>query len=349
MLYGKPVVQKDMREMVTRSTRELEMIDGCHVLVTGANGMIAHYFVCMLMHANLVSGTNIRVSALVRNGARARELFSAFIDHPLFNLIVQDVCTPINVENKVDYIIHAASSASPKWIKNDPVGIIRANTLGAMNTCELARSNPGSRLLLTSTREVYGRVDGKNLLDESCMGATDPLEPRSCYPESKRIAEQICCSYGVQYGMDYVIARIAHVYGPGMDIGNDGRVMSDFVSDAVNRRDIVLNSAGDAERAFCYLQDAVCALVSILVTGSSGEAYNVANELEPITVLRLAEKLADLSPHDIGVAFAKDVDRSGYCSYERVALDCSKLELLGWRPVINLDEGLMRTLESFGG
>ena len=344
MLYDYPTVQSDMDELTNCIGDDLSVLDGKTVLVTGANGMLARYLVYLLMYWNESRSGSIRVLALVRSGRRGEESFGAFAGSPFFRLVVQDVCDPIEMGEQVDFAIHAASSASPKYIKADPVGIIRANVEGTRNVLELARRNPECRVLFTSTREVYGEVSGRDLIRETDMGVLDPLDSRSCYPESKRMGEQLCRAYAAQYGVNFVVARIAHAYGPGMSVDGDGRVMADFVSDAVFGRDIVMNSDGSAVRAFLYITDAVAALLHILVAGKTGEAYNVANETEPVTVRDLAEVVARAAGRGCRVVCRPVTDRSAYVAWRRVGLDTSRLEDLGWEPRVDLDMGVRRTL-----
>ncbi|MGN0453050.1 MAG: NAD-dependent epimerase/dehydratase family protein [Ruminococcus sp.] len=347
-LYDKSIVKSDMDNLIGRDYIPYEQLRSKTVLVTGATGMLAYYFTMALMHLNLKKDYGIRVIALVRNAQKAKEKFAGFLGDSRFELLSQDVCKPIEIEGNLDYIFHAAGAASPYFIKNDPTGIIAANTQGTVSVLELAKEKKVTNIIYPSTREIYGKVEGVEFIKETDMGIFDPLDARSCYPESKRIAETILKSYLVQYGVPFTVARIAHSFGPGMIINSDGRVMADFISDAVNSRNIVLKSDGLAERAFCYITDAVAALFAIMLKGQCGEAYNLANETEPTPIKDVAQMLADLFPErGIKVIFDISGDRSGYCTYTRVGLDTSKLESLGWKPEVKLADGLKNTVLSF--
>lgn len=348
MLYNKAVVQKDLSAIVADSHISFEGLREKTVLVTGAMGMIAYYFTCTLMYLNQHSDMHIKVIALVRNGDRAREGFKGFLESRYFQLMIQDVCETIDYEGRIDYIFHAAGGASPKMIKNDPLGIIRANVEGTFNILELAKKRGAIRVVYPSTREVYGKVENVSWITESMMGITDPLENRSCYPESKRMAEQIFKSYYISQGINSTLLRIAHVYGPGMDIDHDGRVMSDFISDIVNERDIVLKSDGSAERAFCYLSDAVRAIFLTMLKDTGFEVYNIANETEPMEIRNVAKILVDMKREKgLQIVYQIEDDHSNYCSFQRVGLDTAKLEALGWKPFVTLREGLQKTVDSF--
>src|SRR5262249_53731189 len=159
-------------------------------------------------------------------------------------LIVQDVCQPVTIDGPVDYIVHAASQASPKYFGRDPVGTLSANVLGTRHLLELARQKQSRGFLYFSSAEVYGQLDPARIpAPESACGPVDPLDVRSCYAESKRMGETMCVCWAYQYGVPARIVRPFHTYGPGMAL-DDGRVFSDFVAAIVQERDIVLTSNG---------------------------------------------------------------------------------------------------------
>ena len=346
-IYAKDVVKSDLDKLIARDI-PFEKLKNKTVLVTGATGMLAGYFTMTLMHLNIVKNYNIKVLALARTGDKPEEKFSGFLNDPNFVILEQDVCEPINYDGDINYIFHAAGPASPYFIKNFPTTVISANTQGTVNILELARTKNVENIIYPSTREVYGEVKDTELIKETDMGTFDPMDARSCYPESKRMAETILKSYLVEFGVPFTVMRIAHSYGPGMIIGNDGRVMSDFITNAVNRTDIVMKSEGLAERAFCYVTDAVAALFTVMLKGKIGEAYNLANETEPMAIRDVAQLIADSFPErNIKVVFEIESDTSGYCNYKRVGLDTTKLEALGWKPEISLKEGLVNTVISF--
>lgn len=349
MNYGNQIIRDDMRELAKREL-PFEELDGKNILVTGASGMLAAYMVYFFMYLNETRNYGIKVTALVRNEKKAWEKFEEFRENPNFHLMVQDVCETVETDGKLDYIVHAAGNASPYFILNDPVGIIAANTAGTVNILELARKTGVKKVLYTSTREVYGKMpEGTEEIYENTFGNLDPMEFRACYPESKRMAETICQSYYQQYNVPFTAVRIAHSYGPGMTIDNDGRVMSDFISDIVHDRNIVLKSTGDAERAFCYITDAVAGMLCALLKGRAGEAYNIANEKEPLPIREAAHMLTELFPEK-GLKVVFDIPETmsaGYSRMGRTRLNTEKLEALGWSSRIPLKEGLKRTVESF--
>lgn len=318
-------------------------LDNKTVLITGATGMLASYITHFLLKLNLEMGINVRTIILCRNRENAIKMFG---QPECLTIMCQDVCSPIETEQGIDYILHFAGNASPYFIVNDPVGICRSNLLGTFNVAELAKEKGCRKVLFASTREVYGRNEESGLLDETSFGTLDCMEDRACYPESKRAAETILHSYHLQYGIPCCMLRIAHSYGPGMKLGNDGRVMADFMNDAVCGRDIVIKSTGEAERAFCYITDAVTAIMTVMLKGADGQAYNIANETEPMMIRDVAAIIAK-HQGEISVSYKQGSDSKGYCNYRRTGLDTSKVEYLGWKPAVSLEEGIRRTLESF--
>lgn len=345
--YTNPIVQEDMEQMA-KTPSAWHKLNNKTVLVTGASGMLATYTTYFLCYIHKECGVNVRVVALCRNKSKADALFSYFYSESWFKLILQDICEPIHCLGRIDYIFHLAGNASPYFIKNDPVGIIKSNLIGTYNVLEFARDKEPEKVLFASTREVYGKNEDINLLTEDDYGSVNPLEDRACYPESKRAAETMFRSYSLQYDINFNTVRIAHSYGPGMRLACDGRVMADLMNNLINGEDIVLKSDGTAERAFIYITDAVLAMFSVLFSGEKGLAYNIANETEPISIRDLASLLASFSmDKQLKVVFdIPKIKSSTYTNYKRSGLDTKKLELLGWKPVVTLKEGVARTINS---
>lgn len=348
--YNNRIVQTDLQEIINTPIQWFEFQHKT-VLVTGANGMLATYLIYTFLYLADKTGIDIKVIALSRSLDKTRELYKEFLDKPYFVVLHQDICEPITYKGHVDYVYHFAGNASPFYIKNDPVGIVKSNLLGTFNVMEFARDKEPARVVFASTREVYGDTSFSILSEDESFGKINPLDIRSCYPESKRAAETILKSYFNQYGVKSVIARIAHSYGLGMKIDNDGRVMSDFIYNAVHGQDIVLLSEGSAVRSFCYITDAILGLLQITLYAHPGEAYNLSNETEPLPIRDVARLIADSFPErNIKVIFAsgENEHKEGYCNYPRVALDTQKIESLGFCPQISLKEGVIRTVKSWG-
>lgn len=341
--YRHPQVQSDLDELLQQDV-PWHQLQGKTVLVTGATGMLASYVGFTLLALNEKRHLNIQPVFLARSEEKLQQVYGDALAG--VHCLEQDVCSPIHYPGTVDYIFHAAGAASAYAILNDPVGIINANVQGTRQVLTLAVSCKTQNITFASTREVYGNVQGKVFIDESDMGTLDPLNPRDCYPESKRLAEAMLMAYYKQYGVPFNSLRIAHTYGPGMQIESDGRVMADLMNDTVNARDIVLNSTGEAERAFCYITDAISGIFRVMLQGEPGKAYNLANEKEPIRIIDLANLLQTLAGHGKSVRVELK-SQAGYTNYMRSALNTRRLENLAWQPQVTLSDGLKRTLKAF--
>lgn len=343
------IVLKDIHNLIENKQYDRTFREST-ILITGATGHIAKYISFYFLELNRSKDANNRIILLARNQAKAEKVFADYLDDPGVEFLYQDVCDPLNCNIPADYIFHAAGSASAVAIRSNPVGIIKANTIGTINVLDYAVKNGCKKVLFLSTREIYGKVDGVDNITEGDMGVMDPLSSRNCYPESKRMAEALLESYHNQYGIDYNVLRIAHTYGPEMSISNDGRVMADFMDCVVHDRDIVLNSDGSAIRGFCYVADTLNGILMVAAEGEPDAAYNLANETEPKMIRDVAQMLVAASGNEnLSVQYkeADEATKKGYLGYKIVRLDTSRIEELGWKPEVLLQDGLKRTLDYF--
>jgi len=345
---SRTILQEDM-EQIFSSNIKWDFLINQTVLITGANGFLPAYMVDFLMflNKNYFKNTKCKVIALVRNFEHSQQRFENYLIESEFSLLHQDVSEEITIKEKLDYIIHAASPASPKYYSFDPVGVSLPNILGTKNILELARKNNIKSLLYFSSGEIYG--DTKNIhIKETDYGYLDLLDLRSCYAESKRMGESLCVSYFHQHKVPIKIVRPFHTYGPGMKL-DDGRVFADFVSNIVNNENIVLKSDGQAERVFCYLADATIGFFTILLHARSGEAYNLANPKAKISIRKLAELLVTLFP-DKNLTVKYDFKRGDNymkSKVESITPDITKIERLGWKPTTSIENGFKKTIWSY--
>jgi len=343
------IVEEDISKILA-APLSWSRFDGASVLITGAAGFLPAYMVDTLLVRNERSGSPLtRVVGLVRNLERARKRFAAYTGRDDLELIEHDVIArPPRIEG-IDFIIHAASQASPKFYRTDPVGTILANTLGTEHMLHLAAQTKLSAFLFFSSGDVYGPTPARTPTGEKDYGPVDCLDIRSCYGESKRLGENLCVAFHHQHGVPATIVRPFHTYGPGMRL-DDGRVFADFVADVVHRRPIVLKSDGAATRAFCYLSDAAAGFFKVLLEGQAGQAYNIGNDLAECSIAELAELLVQLFP-ERGLAVIRR-ERSADDPYipsrlERSCPDISLARRLGWNPLVGPADGFLRTVRSF--
>ena len=317
--------------------------DGRRFLITGATGLIGSYLVDALLALNEAGGAGVTIYAAGRSEAGMRARFGAAMDDPRFHWLPYDATKPLRFDGEADYVIHAATSAHPMAYSTDPVGIMQANLFGAMQLLELLRERGHGRFLMLSTGEIYGENPAlPEGFSEGDSGWIDTMRPRSCYPESKRAAETLCASYAAQYGVDAVVARLCHVYGPTFTPSNS-RADAQFIRKALAGEDIVMKSTGAQVRSFCYVADAVAALLTLLRAGEAGQAYNVANRGSVASIREYAETLADIAGVKLTFDLPPEAEKAGYTRITRAVLNPAKLEGLGWRPRYDLRAGLEET------
>lgn len=292
---------------------------------------------------------NLNIIGLARNLEGANLRFAAYQNLQALKLLKHDLQFEVLLSNRADIIIHAASQASPKYYGSDPVGTALPNIVGTISLLKYAVESKSSQFLFFSTGEVYGHLDNlEKGIQETDMGKIDPLDVRSCYAESKRMGENLCISYMHQYGVPIKIARIFHTYGPGMKL-DDGRVFADFVRNIVMKEPIIMRSHGLAIRPFCYLADTVSGVITILTKGVAGQAYNISNPLQRISVIGLAQLLQKAYP-ERNIEIEKLFDEPpGYIASQISDLnpDVTKLNALGWSAKIGIEDGFKRTIRSY--
>jgi UDP-glucuronate decarboxylase len=346
------IVAEDV-ERILQADLSWERFAGATVMVTGAGGFLARYLVEVLAALNAV-GSGPRILGIVRDLKKARHHFAHLLDRGILDLIQHDISLPLPAGlPRADFVIHAASNASPKFYGRDPVGTMSANTSGTTYILDYAKKSCAQGVLYFSSGEVYGiPLDANLAVTEDAYGYLDPTKVRSCYAESKRCGETMCVSWAHQFQVPAKIVRPFHTYGPGMAL-DDGRVFADFVADAVACRDIVLRSDGNAIRPFCYLADATLGFLHVLLKGECATAYNVANPDAEIAIRDLADLIAGIHPAK-GLKVARPSTNDVPTSYlksdlHRALPSIDRVRSLGWRPTTSILDGFRRTIESYAG
>lgn len=340
------IIEQDMKNIFKRNI-SYSTLKGKNILITGATGMLASYLVYFLIWLNEYKKFNMSIIVLVRSYEKCRSCFGKYMERKYFSVRFDNVCAAIDIESDIDYIIHAASLASPQHYGVCPVDVAAPNVLGTYYLLELAKKKKVNGFLYFSSGDVYGKMPfGTGSFGENVMGIMDPLEPHSCYGESKRMGETWCKSFYRQYDVPVYVARIAHTYGPMMDIENDPRVFASFMKCLIHKEDIKMLSDGTAKRPFCYIADAIAAFFIILLSGKAGEAYNMSNECEFISIKDLAEKILSLDPsgklkivkkqRGASEVYMENVNNKDNC------LSSKKLCDLGWRCEFDVLEGFRR-------
>ncbi|BBN02938.1 UDP-glucuronate decarboxylase [Marchantia polymorpha subsp. ruderalis] len=295
------------------------------ILITGGAGFIGSHLVDRLME----EGTN-EVIVADNFFTGTKENLKRWMGHPNFELIRHDVTEPLLVE--VDQIYHLACPASPIFYKHNPVKTIKTNVMGTLNMLGLAK-RVGARILLTSTSEVYGDPL-EHPQKEEYWGNVNPIGVRSCYDEGKRVAETLMFDYHRQHGVEIRIARIFNTYGPRMNI-DDGRVVSNFIAQALRGEVMTVQAPGTQTRSFCYVSDMVDGLMK-LMRGENTGPINIGNPGE-FTMLELAEAVKELIAPE---ASYKITENTPDDPRQRKPDITKATKLLGWAPTVSLHQGL---------
>lgn len=344
------IIKEDL-ELIYKSDLNWRKLKNSTVLVTGAYGLLASYMVYMLLYLNkLDSSFKIKTLILVRNIEKAEKKFVEYLDDPNLQIIKGDVSEKIEVDCQLDYIIHAASPASSQFYGTNPISVIMPNVFGTKYLLDLAVTNKVKGFLFFSSGEVCGKIE-KEFINEEDSGFLNPTDIRSCYGESKRMAENICICYYHQHKIPVYIVRPDHTYGPTMDLENDNRVFSEFVSNIINNKDIVIKSDGLATRTFCYLSDATEGFFRVLLNGKPGKSYNVSNPNGKVTIRELAEILVSSFPEkNLRVTYQQGISNNQYLENKhklRPSLSTKKIEDIGYNCRVSVKDGFSRTVKSF--
>ena len=302
-----------------------------NIVITGGSGFVGSYLCEKLINDehkiividNLLTGSTENINHLMN-----KENFS-FIEH--------DVQNHIEIENKVDYVLHFASAASPKAYTEHPVNTLKAGSVGTINTLGLAKKHD-AEYLLASTSEVYGDplISPQN---EEYWGNVNPNGERSMYDEAKRFAEAAVATYSRSYDLKTKIVRIFNTYGPRMQL-NDGRVVTNFIVQALKNENITIYGDGSQTRSFSYVEDTVAGIIS-LMNSSEYDVFNIGNPNE-MTVGQLAEKIIELTDSTSQIKYLELPNDDP----KQRKPDITKAKTkLNWEPKVNLEDGLTKTIK----
>lgn len=322
-------------------------LQGKAVLVTGATGLVGSLMLRYLLYARVVDNVDVRLVGVARSEEKAHSIFGRFYDAVewAFADLARD---SVSISGPVDYIVHGAAVTTSRTMVEKPVDVIDLSLRGTRSMLELAHEK-GAVLLYLSSMEVYGNVEAHGKTSERKLGYIDLAAVRSCYPESKRLCENLCVAFGAQYGVDARAARLAQTFGAGV-LPGESRAVVAFARAASRGEPVCLKTRGLSEANYVYASDAVSALLTILLRGEAGEAYNVSNEACHTTVAGMAQ----LAIETVGAPGSKlvfDLDESnssGFAADVRLFLSSEKLRSLGWEPQVDLPTAMSRLVAYLG-
>lgn len=340
--YGDIYVKDLLRiSQLMENFPEFKGLKGKKFLITGANGLIAAAFVDFLLFLNDTYHYDIQVILAVRNKQKAKIRFGELLERLDVELFYYDAMETERFIPDIDYILHAASPANPRQYQQFPVETMHANYIGIKNILDYGKKH-SCRILFISSSEVYGLKNDQLPFKESDYGYVDSLNPRACYPSVKRVAETLCVAYHEEFGVDVLIARPGHVYGPTSNL-EDNRAATDFLFHALAKSDIVLRSEGLQQRSYCYVVDCVSALAYLLTKGQFGKAYNIASTSMNASIKDLAQAFCLVANRQLVFDIAENNGQKNPMNH--AILDGSNLQSLGWQSCFSLDEGVLHTYQ----
>lgn len=345
-IYSSSLYTEDI-EIVSRLRLPWDKLKNKSLMISGATGLIGSFLIDVILEKNYQDDLNCTVYALGRDEEKAKKRFYKFKEDSHFVFIPYDVKYPLVRDDldAVDYVLHLASNTHPLLYATDPIGTITTNLIGVQNLLDFAVKHHTTRFLFASSNEIYGENRGDvELFKEDYCGYIDCNSLRAAYPESKRCGEALCQAYKAQKGLDTVIARLTRSYGPTM-LMSDTKAVSQFIKNGIAGEDIVLKSKGTQYYSYTYVADAVSGLLTVLLSGKSGEAYNIAEENNDIMLKDLAEIIAEINGKKVVYEMPDEVESAGYSKATKARLDGSKLKALGWSPKYDIKPGIERTIE----
>jgi UDP-glucuronate decarboxylase len=345
-----PTIEEDARILLASTATSRKALEGSSIVLAGAGGFLGSYLLDVIAVWNREASARMRVLAVDNFASGVPDRLAHLADEPWLRLVIHDLRQPFEPEEPVNWIIHGASIASPTFYRRFPLETIDVNVQGTRHLLDLARSPDVRGMLYLSSSEIYGDPPPEAIpTTEDFRGLVSCTGPRACYDESKRLGETLCTTYHRLYGTPVKIGRPFNVYGPGQRL-DDRRIIPDLLSSALAGGPLVLLSDGRATRSFCYARDAASAMLAILCQGTNGEAYNLGNDAEEVTILEVARTLQRVAPeahleieHRVSPDALYLTDNP-----QRRRPDLGKLKAIaGWNPEVSLEEGLARTMRSY--
>lgn len=340
-------IQQQDLELLVQSDLDFEKYKNSKIFITGATGLVGSYLVKTFLCCNRIKKLNITVIAAVRNNEKATKIYGELLKRKDLKVFVCDVTKPILYEEEIDYIFHTASVTESKMMVKHPVSTIETAYQGTRNILELAKNKTVLGMVYVSSMEVYGNpnCDVQKVTEEK-LGYIDLTKARSSYSEGKRICECLCNAYVSEYHLPVKIARLAQTFGAGI-LETDARVYAQFAKSVIEQKNIVLHSNGESEGNYCYIREAVEALILLAYKGENGEAYNVVNENNHMKIREMATLVAEkVAGGKIKVIY--DIPENeyiyGYAPPVKMKLSGEKLQKLGWYPKVDLEETYKRMI-----
>jgi len=346
-------ILNDSKEIISNLGDQVNFFDNQKILITGAAGFLGIQFIHFFAHLNSLGILKkpCHISLLDNFIIGKLSWISKISQIKNFTLINSDISKKkIFDKFNYDYIIHAASIASPSFYRKYPIQTMDANVIGLRNLLDCCVSKNVKSFLYFSSSEIYGDPpDNEIPTNENFRGNVSCTGPRSCYDESKRFGETLCVNFWKEKLIPIKIARPFNNYGPGLNI-KDKRVIPDIFESLINEKNIVLYSDGLATRTFCYISDAITGYLQLLLSNKNGESFNIGSEFPEISIKKLANTILKISKKkNMKIIYKKNIDLNYLKdSPQRRCPDITKARnLINFNPKISLHEGLLRTFKYY--
>ena len=337
-----PILQEDLENIV--QNMDLSALKKSTVFITGATGLIGSQVAKALLCYNRLKHEEIHLLLLARTPEKALKCFGALLQRSDLSIVYGDIEQLNTLPISPDYIIHTAAVTASKQFVEHPVCTISVTLNGTQKILELCRKYLIKGMAFLSSMEIYGYPQKGVKIEESEVGKLSPLNVRNSYPLSKVMAETMCIAYEKEWGVPVKIARLTQSFGPSVDYG-DNRIFAEFARCVIEKRPIVLKTKGETERSYLYTADAVSGILTVLLKGIAGKAYNLANEKTYCSIREMAELVAKQG--GISVQYQPmDVAMLGYADTLYMDLSTKAAQALGWQPKVLLPEMYQRMITS---
>lgn len=328
------IYRNDLKKAIRRMN--LELLDNKIFFITGGLGLIGSAIVDVL----LAYGRTNEIYVGARN---QEEFIRRFSNYKKVVFVPYDALEEIRLDIKPDYIIHGAGLASPELYTSSPVETILSNFDGVHALLEYAKENKIERLLYISSSEVYGKKNSNDPFDENTYGEINLDNLRESYAVAKRASEMLCKAYSSEFGVDVVIVRPGHVYGPSAK-KTDKRISSEFSYRAASGQSLIMKSSGLQKRSYCYSIDCAIQILTVLLCGQCSEAYNIGHD-EVTTIREMATYLAKAGNIELRLEMATEEQKNAFNPMNNSSLNNNKVKALGYKDTFSVEEGLTHTVE----
>lgn len=343
-----PIIQEDIGGITKKLGTDAKKLSGKRILITGASGLIGSYLVETIAYLNSENKLSrpCKILGLQKSKINKKGRLGYLLGRSDIEFISHNASVSYTPRQKVDFIVHCAGMSAPASFLADPLSTIDVNVSGIRWILEYAKKKKIDSILYMSSGEIYGNPPSNQIPTlETYNGNVSTSDPRACYTSSKRLAETLCFVYHDKFDVPVKIARPFIVYGPGLGI-EDRRVMADFIRSGLQKKPIEMLSEGKDTRSYCYVADATVAFLKILLSDKNGEVFNVASDIEEVSIHDLAQLIHKICQISDSVKVKKTDASFIKGAPNHVMPDISKLKkTFGFKPEIGIEEGLRRTIE----